>query len=182
MKKDFLQITDFSSEEIHELFDLAAKLKREMKEGKSHHYFQGKSLAMIFQKPSARTRISFEVGAHQLGGYALYLSPSDIGLGKRETIADIARVLSRYNDMIMARVFDHDHILKLAEHATIPVINGLTDYNHPCQVMADIFTVLEHRGNLEDLKVVFVGDSTNVSHSWLQLAQRLPMELIIACP
>ncbi len=182
MKKDFLHITDFSSEEIHELFDLAAKLKRETKGGKSHHYFQGKSLAMIFQKPSARTRVSFEVGAHQLGGYALYLSPSDIGLGKRETIADIARVLSRYNDMIMARVFDHDHILKLAEYATIPVINGLTDYNHPCQVMADIFTVLEHRGNLEDLKVVFVGDGNNVAHSWLNLAQRLPMELIIACP
>lgn len=182
MKRDFLHITDFTREEIDEVLELAARLKKEKKEGKPHPLLQGKTLVMIFQKPSARTRVSFETGMYQLGGYALFLSPADIGMGKRETTADIARLFTRYNDIIMARVFDHQHILDLGKYAAIPVINGLTDFNHPCQVMADIFTVLEHRGHLKDLKVVFLGDGNNVAHSWLHLAQRIPMEVIIACP
>ena len=182
MKRDFLHITDFTTDEIHEVFNLASRLKTELRNGNPTQYLKGKSLAMIFQKPSARTRVSFETGMYQLGGHALYLSPADIGMGKREATQDIARVMSRYNDLIMARVFDHQHVLDLGEYATVPVINGLTDYNHPCQVMADIFTVLEHRGNLDDLKVVYVGDGNNVAHSWLNLAQRLPMELVIVSP
>jgi ornithine carbamoyltransferase len=182
MKRDFLHITDFTRDEIDEVLELSARLKKETREGTSHLLLQGKTLAMIFQKPSARTRVSFETGMYQLGGHALFLSPADIGMGKRETTADIARLFSRYNDIIMARVFDHQHILDLGKYAAIPVINGLTDFNHPCQVMSDIFTVLEHRGHLNDLKVVFVGDGNNVAHSWFKLAQRIPMELIIACP
>ena len=182
MKRDFLHITDFTSAEIDEVLELTARLKKEMREGKPHPLLKGKTLAMIFQKPSARTRVSFETGMYQLGGHALFLSPADIGMGKREITADIARLFSRYNDIIMARVFNHEHILDLGKYATIPVINGLTDFNHPCQVMADIFTVLEHRSHLNDLKVVFVGDGNNVAHSWFHLAQRIPMELIIACP
>jgi ornithine carbamoyltransferase len=182
MKRDFLHITDFTRDEIDEVLELSARLKKDTREGTSHLLLQGKTLAMIFQKPSARTRVSFETGMYQLGGHALFLSPADIGMGKRETTADIARLFSRYNDIIMARVFDHQHILDLGKYAAIPVINGLTDFNHPCQVMSDIFTVLEHRGHLNDLKVVFVGDGNNVAHSWFKLAQRIPMELIIACP
>lgn len=182
MTRHFLQITDLTTEEIHALFELTAQLKREMEEGTTHHHLDGKTLAMIFQKPSARTRVSFETGMYQLGGHALYLGPADIGLGKREAVKDLAQLFSRYNDLIMARVFDHEHILELAEHATVPVINGLTDFNHPCQVMADIFTVLEHREQLDDLKITFVGDGNNVFHSWLFLAQRLPMEIVLACP
>ncbi len=137
---------------------------------------------MIFAKPSARTRVSFETGMYQLGGYALYLAPTDIGVGTREAVKDIAQVLSRYNDIIMARLFDHAHILELAKYATVPVINGLTDYNHPCQIMADIYTVLEHRKHLEDLKVVYVGDGNNVANSWINLSSRLPMHLTICSP
>lgn len=182
MKRDFLHITDLTRDEIHEVLELSARLKKEVQKGSPHLLLQGKTLAMIFQKPSARTRVSFEAGMYQLGGHALYLGPADIGLGKREAVKDIARLLSCYNDLIMARVFDHEHILKLAQHATVSVINGLTDFNHPCQVMADIFTVLEHRGHLDDLKITFVGDGNNVFHSWLFLAQRLPMEIVLACP
>jgi ornithine carbamoyltransferase len=182
MKRDFLHITDLTRDEIHEVLELSARLKKEVQEGSPHLLLQGKTLAMIFQKPSARTRVSFEAGMYQLGGHALYLGPADIGLGKREAVKDIARLLSCYNDLIMARVFDHEHILELAQHATVSVINGLTDFNHPCQVMADIFTVLEHRGHLDDLKITFVGDGNNVFHSWLFLAQRLPMEIVLACP
>ncbi len=182
MKRDFLHITDLTRDEIHEVLELSARLKKEVQKGSPHLLLQGKTLAMIFQKPSARTRVSFEAGMYQLGGHALYLGPADIGLGKREAVKDIARLLSCYNDLIMARVFDHEHILELAQHATVSVINGLTDFNHPCQVMADIFTVLEHRGHLDDLKITFVGDGNNVFHSWLFLAQRLPMEIVLACP
>ena len=124
---------------------------------------------MIFAKPSARTRVSFETGFFRLGGHALYLSPSDIEIGKREAVKDIARVFSGYNDMIMARLFEHKHILELAEYASIPVVNGLTDYNHPCQIMADILTVYEHRGNLNNIKIVYVGDGNTVSYTHLTL-------------
>ena len=139
-------------------------------------------MAMIFAKPSARTRISFETGIKKLGGYALYLSPDDISLDKREAVKDIAQVISRYNEGIMARLFSHKHMLELAEYASIPVINGLTDYNHPCQVMGDILTVREHRTNLDDLKVVFVGDGNNVANSWLNLAAKIPMHFVLTGP
>jgi len=139
-------------------------------------------MAMIFAKPSARTRVSFETGFFRLGGHALFLGPNDIGIGKRESVSDIANVLSRFNDMIMARLFEHNHILELAENASVPVVNGLTDFNHPCQIMADILTVYEHRGNLDDLKITYVGDGNNIVHSWLALAMRIPFHLTVACP
>ncbi len=182
MKKDFLSIVDYSREEIASIFGLTRELKEKTKRGETHHLCAGKTMAMIFAKPSARTRISFETGMYQLGGYALYLAPTDIGVGKREAVKDIARVISRYNDIIMARLFEHAHILELAEYASVPVINGLTDYNHPCQIMADIFTVLEHRKHLDDLKVVYVGDGNNVANSWINLSAKLPMHLTICSP
>lgn len=182
MKKDFIAIDDWATDEIHAVFELAAGLKKKQKKGTAHRLLEGKILAMIFQKPSARTRISFETGMVQLGGHAIYLSPADIGLGKRESAADIARILSRYNDGIMARLFAHELILELAEHASVPVINGLTDFNHPCQVLGDLLTVIEHRGSLDDLTLVYVGDGNNMVHSFLNAAQRLPMHLKLACP
>ena len=135
MKKDFLHITDFTTEEIWEILELAKEIKAKLKNREEYKPFKDQSLAMIFAKPSARTRVSFETGFFRLGGHALYLSPSDIEIGKREAVKDIARVFSGYNDMIMARLFEHEHILELAEYASIPVVNGLTDYNHPCQIM-----------------------------------------------
>ena len=182
MAKDFLHITDFTADEILETLALARSIKAKFYAGEKYRPFKGQTLAMIFAKPSARTRISFETGFFRLGGHALFLGPNDIGIGKRESIADIARVLSRYNDMIMARLFDHEHILELAKHATVPVINGLTDFNHPCQIMADILTVLEHRKSLDDLKITYVGDGNNIVHSWLALAMRIPFNFTIACP
>lgn len=182
MKKDFIHITDLTDVEIWEVFELAKKLKSYVKEGREYTPLKSKTMAMIFAKPSARTRISFETGMTQLGGHAIYLGPNDIGIGKREAVKDIARVVARYDDIIMARLFAHAHMLELAEYAPVPVINGLTDYNHPCQIMADIFTVLEHRGNLDNLKVTFVGDGNNVVNSWLELAMRLPMHFVLACP
>jgi ornithine carbamoyltransferase len=177
-----LHITDFSTEEILEVLSLAKELKTRIKRRESYKPFQNQSMAMIFAKPSARTRISFETGFFLLGGHALFLGPSDIEMGKREPVKDIARVISRYNDIIMARLFDHSHILELAQYAEVPVINALTDYNHPCQIMADIFTIWEHRGDLDDLKIVYVGDGNNVVNSWLRLAQRLPLHFVCACP
>ena len=177
-----MHITDFTADEILETLDLARSIKVKFYTGEKYRPFKGQTLAMIFAKPSARTRISFETGFFRLGGHALFLGPDDIGIGKRESIADIAQVLSRYNDMIMARLFDHEHILKLAKHATVPVINGLTDFNHPCQIMADILTVLEHRKSLDELKITYVGDGNNIVHSWLALAMRIPFNFTIACP
>jgi len=182
MKRDFLHITDFSTEEIKDIFELAAKVKRYVKEGKEYLPLKEKTMAMIFAKPSARTRISFETGMTQLGGHAIFLGPNDIGIGKREAIKDIARVISRYDDIIMARLFDHAHILELAEYSSVPVINGLTDLNHPCQVMTDIFTILENKGSLNNLKIAFVGDGNNVANSWINLAARLPMHFVLASP
>jgi len=182
MKRDFLHVTDFSGAEIRTLFELTRQLKKFTREGRKYVPLQGKTMAMIFAKPSARTRISFETGMTQLGGHAIYLGPSDIGLGKREAVKDIARVITRYDDIIMARLFEHQQMLELAEFAAVPVINGLTDFNHPCQIMADIFTVLEHRGHLNDLKVAFIGDGNNVANSWIELALRLPFHFVIACP
>jgi len=177
-----LHVTDFSADEIMEAFHLAREVKTKLKNREDYKPFKDHSLAMIFAKPSARTRVSFETGFFRLGGHALYLGPEDIGIGKREAVKDIARVISRYNDVIMARLFDHAHILELAEYSAVPVINGLTDYNHPCQIMADIFTIWEHRGHLKDLKIVYVGDGNNIVHSWLELAGRLPFHFVCACP
>ncbi|RMF09603.1 MAG: ornithine carbamoyltransferase [Candidatus Neomarinimicrobiota bacterium] len=182
MKRDFIHITDFTTEEILATLDLAQDVKERFHRRETFHPFAGRSLAMIFAKPSARTRVSFETGFTWMGGHALYLSPNDIGIGKREAVKDIARVFSRYNDLIMARLFAHRHMEELAEHATIPVVNGLTDYNHPCQILADLFTIREHRTHLRELKVVYVGDGNNIVHSWLRLAARLPLEFVCACP
>ena len=178
----FLHISDYSTDALWDILKLAKKLKQKFRDREEYKIFNNKSLAMIFAKPSARTRVSFETGFEWMGGHALFLGPNDIGIGKREAIKDISRLLSRYNDLIMARLFDHSHILELAENSTIPVINGLTDYNHPCQVMSDIFTIWETRGSLDDLKVTYVGDGNNIVHSWLHLAQKFPMEFVCACP
>ena len=182
MKKDFIHISDLTTEEIFEILDKSKWIKSQFKQNSNYSPFSGKTLAMIFAKPSARTRVSFETGFYRLGGHALYLGPNDIGIGKRESTADIARVLSRFNDVIMARLFNHQDIIDLAKHATVPVINGLTDFNHPCQIMADIFTILEHKGNLDNLKVSYIGDGNNIVHSWLMLAQKIPFHFSIACP
>ena len=182
MKRDFLHVTDFSADEILATFDLAKEVKARFASREDYKPFKDHTMAMIFAKPSARTRISFETGFFRMGGHALYLGPSDIAIGKREAVKDIARVVARYNDVIMARLFAHKHVLELAEYASVPVVNGLTDYNHPCQIMADMFTILEHRGHLKDLKVVYVGDGNNIVHSWLRLAQRLPFHFVCACP
>lgn len=182
MKRDFLSIADFTSEEIWSLFDLAKNLKAKQKAGEPHPYLQGKTLGMIFMKPSTRTRISFEAGMFQLGGHALYLSPSEIGLGKREAIADVARVLSRYVDGMMARLFDHEHIVELAKYASVPVINGLTDLLHPCQIVGDMLTILEQRGSFDDLVVAYIGDGNNVANSWINMATKIPFTVRIACP
>ena len=182
MKRDFLHITDFTTEEIWETLELAKWIKGKFREGEEYRPFKGKTMAMIFAKPSARTRVSFETGFFKLGGHALFLGPNDIGIGKRESVADIARVLSRFNDMIMARLFEHSHIMEMAEFASVPVINGLTDFNHPCQIIADILTIYEHRETLDDLKITYVGDGNNIVHSWLELSMRLPFTFTIACP
>ena len=182
MKRDFLHITDFSTDEVWGVLESAREIKAKLKNNEEFLPFKGKTLAMIFAKPSARTRVSFETGFFKLGGHALFLGPNDIGIGKRESVSDIAQVMSRFNEMIMARLFDHQHILDLAENATIPVVNGLTDFNHPCQIMADILTVLEHRTHLDDLKITYVGDGNNIVHSWLALAMRIPLQFTIACP
>ncbi|MBI9087096.1 MAG: ornithine carbamoyltransferase [Desulfobacterales bacterium] len=182
MKRDFLHVTDFSGEELLQTFDLAREVKARLGAREAYKPFAGHTMAMIFAKPSARTRVSFETGFARLGGHAIYLGPDDIALGKREAVKDVARVICRYNDLIMARLFDHAHILELAEYASVPVVNGLTDYNHPCQIMADMFTIAEHRKGLDDLKIVYVGDGNNIVHSWLNLAQRLPFHFVCACP
>ena len=182
MNKDFLHISDFSSDELLDLMKLAKDLKQKFRNREDYKVFHNKTLAMIFAKPSARTRISFETGFEWMGGHALFLGPNDIGIGKREAIKDIGRLLSRYNDLIMARLFDHNHILELSSSANIPVINGLTDYNHPCQIMSDFFTIWEHKGSLEDLKICYMGDGNNIVNSWLQLTQKFPINFVCACP
>jgi ornithine carbamoyltransferase len=182
VNKDFLHISDLTSDEIFELLDKSKWIKTKFKNKENYLPFDRKTMAMIFAKPSARTRVSFETGFYRLGGHALFLGPNDIGIGKRESTKDIARVLSRFNDIIMARLFDHQHILDLAKYATVPVINGLTDFNHPCQIMADIFSIFEKRGNLDNLKITYIGDGNNIVHSWLMLAMRIPFHFTVACP
>ena len=180
--KHFLHISDFSDSELWEILNLAKDLKIKFHNKEDYSPFHNSSLAMIFAKPSARTRVSFETGFEWMGGHALFLGPNDIGIGKREAIKDISRLFSRYNDVIMARLFDHAHIIELAEYSTIPVINGLTDYNHPCQIMTDIFTVWEHLGKIDKPKIVYMGDGNNIVHSWLHLAMKLPINFVCCCP
>ncbi len=173
-KRDFLAIADFSATELWRMLDRALDLKRQWMQYRANPpLLAGKSLGMVFQKPSLRTRVSFEMAMQHLGGYAFYLGPQEIGLGKREAISDVARVLAGYVDAIMARVFDHEHVVELARWAEVPVINGLSDYNHPCQAMADVLTIYEHFGKVEGLHIVFVGDGNNVAVSLMHAAAKL---------
>ena len=180
--KHLTSILDLSVEEIHQIFKVAERLKLEKMQGIQHHILPGRTLGMIFEKPSTRTRISFEVGINHLGGSGLYLSSRDLQLGRGETIADTARVLSRYVDGIMARVFSHNTITELAEHATVPVINGLSDFAHPCQVLADIFTVYEKFGSLKNIKLAYIGDGNNVCNSLMFICGKLGIDFASASP
>jgi ornithine carbamoyltransferase len=182
MMKDFISIADLTADQIWGILSRARELKDEWHKGGNQPLLKGKVLGMIFQKPSLRTRVSFDVAMLHLGGHALYLSPNEIGLGQRESIADVARVLSGYVDGIMARVFDHDHVLQLARYSRVPVINGLSDYNHPCQGMADILTIWEKKGDLKGLKLAYVGDGNNVTVSLLFAATKLGMHIAIGSP
>ena len=163
--KHFLAIADLTPPEFNQYLSVAKKLKAAWRKGGNQPVLKNKTLGMIFQKPSLRTRVSFDMAMLHLGGHALYLSPNEIGLGQRESIADVSRVLSRYVDGIMARVFAHAHVVELAKYASVPVVNGLSDHEHPCQALADVFTIIEHQGKLKGLKVAFFGDGNNVARS-----------------
>jgi ornithine carbamoyltransferase len=180
--RHFLEIADWSASELDQLLRLAVQLKLEWQSGGNRPVLSGKVLGMIFQKPSLRTRVSFDVAMLHLGGHALYLSPSEIGLGQRESIADVARVLSSMTQGIMARVFDPAHITELARWSKVPVINGLSDRSHPCQAMADLLTLYEHFGHLAGLKLAYVGDSNNVTRSLAEAAVRFGMRMSVASP
>ena len=182
MKRDFLSLADFTRAELEEIIHLAARMKRDLKDGKQPPLLAGKSLAMIFEKPSLRTRVTFEIGMNQLGGTAVNLRHRDIQLGQRESVADIARNLERWVDLIMARTFAHATLVELARHAGVPVINGLSDLLHPCQVLADCFTLMEHRGRLDGMRIAFVGDANNVANSWIDAAATLNFDFILASP
>jgi ornithine carbamoyltransferase len=180
--KHFLDIADFSSSEVEDLLKLAVKLKDQYRKGIYRPLLKDKVLAMVFQKPSLRTRVSFDMAMRTLGGDALYLSPQEIGLGKRESIADVARVLSGYVQAVMARVFSHEHILELAKWSSVPVINGLSDYNHPCQALADALTIYEEFGGLNGLTVSYIGDGNNVAVSLMKVVTKLGANFRIANP
>lgn len=180
--RDFISIHDFSTEEIGYILKTGADIKKMQKAGQSHHYLAGKTLGMIFQKSSTRTRVAFEVGMYQLGGHALFLSSRDIQIGRGEAIKDTALVLARMLDGIMIRTFSHDEVLELAYWASIPVINGLTDLLHPTQVIGDLMTIKEHKGELKGLKCAFIGDGNNVAHSLLFGGAKVGMDVVIASP
>lgn len=180
--KHLISLFDITAEEMESIFVLAAKLKKELKEETPHHLLKGKTLGMIFSKSSTRTRVSFEAGMYQLGGYPLFLNSGDIQLGRGETIYDTAQVLSRYLNGIMIRTFKHSDVEDLARYGTIPVINGLTDLMHPCQILADLFTVLEAKGRLKGLKMAYVGDGNNVANSLLHGCAKIGMDICIATP
>jgi ornithine carbamoyltransferase len=182
MKRHFLSLLDWSDSELHDLLDRAVWLKAQQKKGVVHQPLKGKSLAMIFEKSSTRTRVSFEVGMFQLGGHALNLTSQASQLGRGESYADTAGVLSRYVDGIMVRTFEQSRVEELAEYATVPVINGLTDLLHPCQVMADLLTCYEHKGNIRNLKIAYVGDGNNMANTWIQAAIQFGFDLRIATP
>lgn len=180
--KDLISIADLTLEEIYEIFDVAHSLKQKLYTNEPHRYLEGKTLGMIFTKRSTRTRVSFETGIYQLGGLGMYFGPNDLQLGKSESIADTARVLSRYLNGIMIRTFDHNDVVELAKYADIPVINGLTDLLHPCQVLTDLFTVLEKKRKLQGLKLAYIGDGNNMAHSLLNGCSKVGMNIAIASP
>lgn len=182
MRKDLLKLLYLNEDEILNILDTGDMLKAEQKAGKPHDFPRGKTLAMIFEKSSTRTRVSFEVGMFQLGGHALFLSNADSQIGRGESIADTARVLSRYCDCIMIRTFEQEKVEELAKYASIPVINGLSDFAHPCQILADLMTIREHKGKLRGLKVCFIGDGNNVANSLIVGALKCGMNVSIACP
>jgi ornithine carbamoyltransferase len=180
--KSFLSINDLTLEEMYQIFDLSRTLKEKLYTGEEHHLLKGKTLGMIFAKPSTRTRISFEVGIYQLGGIGMYFGPNDLQLNRGETISDTAKVLSRYLDGIMIRTFKHEDVEGLAKYGSIPVINGLTDLLHPCQVMTDLFTILEKRRKLQGLKLAYIGDGNNMAHSLLNGCSKVGMDIACASP
>lgn len=180
--KHFLKLLDYSGKEIIEMLNLADQLKYEQKHGIEHKHLAGKTLGMIFEKASTRTRVSFEVGMYQLGGYPLFLSANDMQIGRGEPVQDTARVLSRFLDGIMIRTFEQSEVEALAEHGSIPIINGLTDFCHPCQVMADLMTIREYKGSLDGLKMCFIGDGNNMANSLIVGGLKTGMSVTIACP
>lgn len=182
MKRDFTSILDLTKKEIFELFELSRNIKHSYKNRIEHPILRGNTLAMIFEKPSLRTRITFEAGMTQLAGHAIYLSSHDIQMGKRESIGDVAKNISRWVDLIMARVFSHKTVEDLAKNATIPVINGLSDLEHPCQIICDLFTILEHKGSLKNVTIAYIGDGNNVCNSFIAAASILSLSLKIATP
>jgi ornithine carbamoyltransferase len=180
--KSLASLYDLKKEEIEQVLKTSKLLKFRLLRGEKHPLLKGKTLVMIFEKPSTRTRVSFEVGIWQLGGYALYLSAGDLQLGRRETIADTARVLSRYVDGIIARVFAHQTILDLVKYSRVPVLNGLSDFTHPCQGLADLLTIYEKKGRLAGLKLAYLGDGNNVAHSLLFGCSKIGMDITLGCP
>jgi len=182
MKKDLLNVYELTLADFDMIFNNSVRLKKALREGKPHASLKGKTLGMIFDKSSTRTRISFEVGIYQLGGIALYLNSRDTQIGRGETIADSARMMSRYLNGIMIRTYAQATVEELAAAATIPVINGLTDLQHPCQILGDLFTIKEKKGTYEGLKIAYIGDGNNIANTWIDAAARLPFELALACP
>ncbi len=182
MTKDFLCLTDWNLKDLEAIFDLTRELKEKQKRGEEHHLLRGKTLGMIFEKSSTRTRISFEVGMYQLGGHALFLSSATTQMGRGEPIKDTGRVMSGYLDAIMIRTFSQEAVEELARWSDIPVINGLTDTYHPCQLMADLYTVIEHKGNYRDLTYCWIGDGNNMANSWINAAAVFGFELRVATP
>ncbi len=180
--KDFLDIADFAAEEIQYLLQTAIALKRRLMSGERLRTLEGKTLALLFEKPSLRTRVSFEMAMAQLGGASLYLGPEEVGLGKREAVKDVAQVLARMVDAIMLRTFDHNTVLELAHHCEVPVINGLSDLHHPCQVLGDLLTILEKKGKVQGVEISFVGDGNNLCHSWLAASSVLGLNLTVSTP
>jgi len=182
LKKDFLSVYDLTRKDFDRIFSHAATLKAMLKDGIIYQPLAGRTLGMIFDKSSTRTRLSFEAGMYQLGGLAIYLNSRDTQLGRGETIADTARIVSRYLDAVMIRTFAQESVEEFARHADIPVINGLTDLMHPCQIVSDLFTIVEKKGTYEGLKIAYVGDGNNVANSWIDAAAKLPYKLALACP
>lgn len=181
-KKDLLNYHRLSRADLEAILKLAAELKQKLKSGISQPLLAHRCLAMIFEKPSLRTRVTFEAGMVQLGGHAVFLGPNEVGLGVRETPADCARSLSRWVDIITVRTFSQETLVEMANYASVPVINALSDESHPCQVLADCMTLIEHKGSLEGLKVAFIGDGNNIVHSWIDAAEKLPISFALACP
>ncbi len=181
-KRNLVSFADLTRADVDRLFQTAGRLKGDLRAGRAHHELNHRSLALIFHKPSLRTRLSFEVAMTQLGGSSIFITEREIGMGQRESVSDVARVLSGYVDGIMIRTFAHDLAVDLARHATVPVINGLTDWLHPCQILADLFTMKEHGVDLDHAVVCYVGDGNNVANSWIEAARLFGLEVRIACP